>query len=126
MSSQEESKIVSDNNKTSRNEILKPVSESIKEILEEKATKDPSIKFIAVVDNDGLVISAHPMKKDDIETIESIGGLISEVYRCTLEAFKGKTGDLAERVSMIVIGLDKYKIEFYKHAEYSIVIFKSL
>ncbi|MCR8454982.1 MAG: hypothetical protein QXY55_00150 [Candidatus Korarchaeota archaeon] len=112
--------------KTSDNETLKPASELIKELLAEVAKKDPSIKLIAVVDDSGLVVGAYPMRGDQIEIIENIGGVISEVYRCALETLKDKSVEFAEKVSAIVIGLGKHKVEFHKHMNYAVIIFKSI
>ncbi|GEM_PF-5048835 len=104
----------------------KSAAEEIRDILSEIAKEDRSIKLIVAADEGGLVVGAYPMKEEYLEIIEGIGAISSEVYKCVFEALEKKAPNIAGKVIGITVGLEKYKLEFYRHMNYTIIIFKSL
>jgi len=110
----------------SEEEASKPTVEIIKELLKEYASENPDVKLIVVTDESGLVVGAYPMSENQLEIVESIGGISSEVYKCVFEALEKKAPNIAGRVVGIVVGLKRYKIEFYRHMDYTLIVFRSI
>lgn len=101
-------------------------SEEITELLRKYIETRKNIKFIAIVDEQGFVVSSYPFKEERIELIETLSAVFSDILHNVIETISEQAPNVASKVLSITLGFERIRIELHPIENFRIIIFEKL